>query len=319
MRMLVREAQGVLPGVEEVIEDGLHPRAVFDRGEDKGAVAPHATRVAIHHLKIGAHLGGEVDLVDDQEIRLGDAGSALARNLITAGDVDDLDGEVCEFPAETSSQVVPAGFEQQEVGMKLRVEFLEGEEVGGDVFTDGGMGAAAGFHGADAFGGQGLVTDEKLAVFAGEDVVGDCGEIQAGAQVPTELQHERGFAAADGSPDSHGEGALGEVAIERSVAQVEVPGMLQVFVGVRMGMPMRMPMSVPVSVIMTVIMTGGCAWVRRVRERGGGVWGRVHGKGSGQVWNSRASRRSWVPCHRSIIGAVWARSSRVNGMAWVAS
>jgi len=46
------------------------------------------------------------------------------------------------------------------------VESLEGEEVGGDVFADGGVRAAAGFDGGDARGGEGGVAGEEFSVFA---------------------------------------------------------------------------------------------------------------------------------------------------------
>lgn len=53
------------------------------------------------------------------------------------------------------------------------MEGLQGEEIGADVLADGGVRAAAGFDGADAAGGQGLVAGEEFGVFAGEDVVSD--------------------------------------------------------------------------------------------------------------------------------------------------
>ena len=36
----------------------------------------------------------QVGLVDHEQVALGDAGAALARNLLAGGDVDDVDGEV---------------------------------------------------------------------------------------------------------------------------------------------------------------------------------------------------------------------------------
>lgn len=43
---------------------------------------------------------------------------------------------------------------------------LQGEEVGADVLTDGGVRAATGFDGADARGGEGFVPGEEFGVFA---------------------------------------------------------------------------------------------------------------------------------------------------------
>lgn len=43
---------------------------------------------------------------------------------------------------------------------------LQGEEVGADVFADGGVWAAAGFDGADAVLGEGFVAGEEFGVFS---------------------------------------------------------------------------------------------------------------------------------------------------------
>lgn len=50
--------------------------------------------------------------------------------------------------------------------MELALEGLEGEEVCGDVFADGGVWAAAGFDGADARGREGFVAGEEFGVFS---------------------------------------------------------------------------------------------------------------------------------------------------------
>jgi hypothetical protein len=257
----MRVAVGVLPGVDDVGGDGVDADGVFDLGEDDGPLAAHAAGVAGHDVEVGADGGGEVGLVDDQEVALGEAGAAFARDLVAAGDVDDLDREVGEFAAEAGGEVVAAGLDEEEVGAELAMEIFEREEVGGDVLADGGMGAAAGFDGADAGGVEGPVVDQEFAVFAGEDVVGDGGQCEAIAQVAAELEHERGFPAADRAADADGEGAAGEVAGPGLVAEVEVSGMIEVLVGVSraavrmgvmMGMGMRMRMVVGVRVIVIV-------------------------------------------------------------------
>ena len=228
----VGEAEGVLVGVEDVRNDFGEADVVFDLGEDVGAGAAHFFRVAFHDGEVCADGGGEVGFVDDEEVGLGDAGAAFARDFIAAGDVDDLDGVVGKFAAEAGGEIVTAGFEQEDVGAEFLMEIFEGEKIGGDVFADGGVRAATGFDGADAFGGEGFVADEKFAVFFGENVVRDGGDAEAVAEMAAELEHEGGFAAADGAAHADGEGALGEVAVEREIAIVEVTGVIQVFVGV---------------------------------------------------------------------------------------
>src|SRR6516165_2986653 len=56
--------------------------------------ATHLARVAVHHVEIGTDQGRQVDLVDHQQVRAGDAGPALARDLLAGRDVDDIDREV---------------------------------------------------------------------------------------------------------------------------------------------------------------------------------------------------------------------------------
>ena len=232
---VVGDAEGVLAGVEDVGDDTVHADGAFHLGEDVGSLAAHLQRVAFHDGEVGADRGGEVDFVDDQEVALGDAGAAFARDFVAAGDVDDLDGEIREFPAEAGGEVVATGLDEEQFGSELAVQVFEGEEVGGDVLANGGVRAAAGFDGTDSGGFQGAVADEELSVFAGEDVVGDGAEAQAVAEGEAELEHERGFAAADRTTDTDGEGASGEVAGEGAVAEVEVPRMIEVFVGVAVG------------------------------------------------------------------------------------
>src|SRR5262249_50055990 len=74
--------------------------ARLEAGEEERPLAAHRPGVALHHGKAGADVRREVDLVDDQEIRARDARSALARNLVAARDVDDIDRGVDELGAE---------------------------------------------------------------------------------------------------------------------------------------------------------------------------------------------------------------------------
>ena len=66
--------------------------------------------VAGHHLERGAEEGGEVDLVDDEEIGSSDAGAALARDFFAARDVDDIDSEVGELRGKGGGEIVAARF-----------------------------------------------------------------------------------------------------------------------------------------------------------------------------------------------------------------
>jgi hypothetical protein len=86
---------------------------------------------------------------------------------------------------------------------------------------------------------------EELAVFAGENVVGDGAQGDPVAKAQTELEHQRRLAAAHRPAHPDGKGTAGEVAVERTVAILKMPGMIQVLVGMRMavGMAVRMDRS----------------------------------------------------------------------------
>jgi hypothetical protein len=53
--MAMGHAAGVLPRVEDVMDDFLQPHTVFDLGKDEGAGAAHFKGVAFHPFQIRAH------------------------------------------------------------------------------------------------------------------------------------------------------------------------------------------------------------------------------------------------------------------------
>ena len=237
--MRMGDEMGMAPGVSHMGDNGVHPEAVPDLRKDKRPVAPHGPRVAFHYAQVRPHGGGKVGFVNDQQVGLGNARTALAGDFIAAGDVDDVNGVVGEFAAEMGGEVVPTGFNQQQIGLEGAVKLLEGQEICGNVFADGGVGAAAGLYRPDAPGGQGLVADEELRVFLGKDIVGDGRHDQLIAKPLAKGKHERGFSAAHGSADAHGERAVFKIALEGQVALVEMTRGVEGVVGVRVGMAAR--------------------------------------------------------------------------------
>ena len=91
-------------------------------GEDERPVATHLAGVAVHHVEVGADVRGEVDLVDEQQVRAGNDGAAFAGDFVAGGNVDDVDGEVGQLRAEGGGQVVAAAFDEDElqVGEAIR-------------------------------------------------------------------------------------------------------------------------------------------------------------------------------------------------------
>src|SRR5262245_14139402 len=71
--------------------DGRDALAGLQIGEDERPLAAHALGVALHDGQGRPHMRGEVGLVNDQQIRAGDAGAALARDLFALRDIDHVD------------------------------------------------------------------------------------------------------------------------------------------------------------------------------------------------------------------------------------
>ena len=73
-----------------------------------------------HHVEVGADVRRQVDLVDDEQIAARHARAALARDLVAAGDVDDVDADVDELGAERRREVVAAGLEEHDLHVRER-------------------------------------------------------------------------------------------------------------------------------------------------------------------------------------------------------
>lgn len=177
----------------------IHAHALLHLREDGGAALAHLAGVALHDAQVGADGLGEVGLVDDEEVALGDAGAALAGDLVAAADVDDVDDEVGQLAAVVGGEVVAAGLDEEQVRGELGVQVLEGGEVGGDVLAHGGVRAAAGLDGADPRRREGLVPRQELGVLAREDVVGHGCQAVLVAERQAEGQHQGRLARADGA------------------------------------------------------------------------------------------------------------------------
>ena len=160
---------------------------------------------------------GQVGLVDDEQVALGDAGAALAGDFFARCHVDDVDGEVRELGAEGGGQVVAAAFHKHDVGVgKLAQHAVDGLQIDGAVFADGGVGAAAGFHAQDALRRKRAAHGEQALVFLGVDVVGDGDEVVVIAHGLAQHLQQRGLARAHGAANANAQwgqvlGAVGDV------------------------------------------------------------------------------------------------------------
>ena len=112
--------------------------------------------------------------------------------------------------------------------MEFLMQFLEREQVGGIVLPNGGMRAAAGLDGANAFGLERVVLRQKFAVFLRENIIRHGGDASSFAQAFAKLQHQRRLAAAHRPPDTNGECPLIEIAIVREFAVMKMARIIRV-------------------------------------------------------------------------------------------
>ena len=88
------DAEGMLPGVDNLANDLIETYPMFDLGKHDRTVATHLSSVTLHDLQIRADGLSKIDLIDHEQIRLSDPGPTFAWNLVPARNVDHLNGEI---------------------------------------------------------------------------------------------------------------------------------------------------------------------------------------------------------------------------------
>src|SRR5258706_4782137 len=101
-------------GFDEAHDVG-EPLSRLEVREHERPLAAHPARVAVHDLERRPDHRREVDLVDHQQVALGDARAAFARDLVARRDVDHVQGQVGELRAEGRGEVVAAGLDEDQV------------------------------------------------------------------------------------------------------------------------------------------------------------------------------------------------------------
>lgn len=184
---------------------------MLDHPSDHGPTLSHLVGLSLHQVDICAHRIRQIAFVDDQQITASDSWTTFSGHLVPTSDVNHIDDEVGQLAAVVRSEIVSAALDQEQIRLELGVQALQGEKVGADVLTDGGVGAATGFDGDDAVGAQGAVLGEELGVLACEDVVGHGRDVVFLAQRQAQLQHQSRLPGPDGPTDPNREGPVGEV------------------------------------------------------------------------------------------------------------
>ena len=177
--------------------------------EKKGACASHALRVGCHDREIRANEWREVDLVDDQQIRARDAGTALARNLFAARDINHINSQVGELRTEGCRKVVATGLDEAQLRMREAAAHLfDRGEIHGGIFANCSMGTAACLHAHDALRGQCLRSRQNELVFLCVDVIRNHEEVVLIPEPFAERLDERRFSRAHRATDSDAQGAM---------------------------------------------------------------------------------------------------------------
>lgn len=124
----------------------------------------------------------------------GHAGTALARHLVAARNIDDEDLHVDQPGGEGSGEIVATRFDEDEVERLVGGDqILDRVEVRRDVVADGGVRTAAGLHRGDALVGQHRMAAQKVCVFCRVDVVGQDRDGDFVAQGAAQRGDQRGF------------------------------------------------------------------------------------------------------------------------------
>lgn len=188
-----------------------------DKWFETQGIGAHTAGVGFHHIQVRADVWGQVGFVDDEQVALGDARATFAGDFFARSHVNHVDGEVAELGAEGGGQVVAAALNKHDVGIGvLDQHAVNGFQVDGAVFTDGGVRAAARLHTHDALGGQGTADGQDALVFLGVDVVGDGHQVVFFAHGFAQHFQQRGFARPHRAADADAQGwelfgAMGDV------------------------------------------------------------------------------------------------------------
>jgi hypothetical protein len=92
--------------MNDVADYLVHTGAVPDLRENISVGAAHLSGIALHDAEVCPDGCGQVGLVDDEQVGLGDARAAFARNFVAAGHINPINGVIRQFAAEMGGQVV---------------------------------------------------------------------------------------------------------------------------------------------------------------------------------------------------------------------
>lgn len=155
-----------MPCTHNQVHHVFHSRAILHVREKSGTAFPHPPRIALHYLQVCTHRRGEINFIDHQQVTARYTGPAFTRNLIAAGDVDDIHDEISELARVIGGKVIAAGLDQEDVGLEVGLQRFQGKEVDGDVLAHRGVRTAASFNRANTRWGKSFVPSEEFGVLS---------------------------------------------------------------------------------------------------------------------------------------------------------
>ncbi len=149
--------------------------------------------------------GGEVGLVDDEEIALHDPRSALSWDVLALGHRDHVEGVIGKFGIERRREVVTTALDEDEieVGM-IGEERIDLRQIYRRILTDASMRARTGLDTCDQIrrDQSRKALTERVGVLLGQDIVGDHAHVKVAlGELWNEFGDECGFARSHGTTD----------------------------------------------------------------------------------------------------------------------
>ena len=141
---------------------------------DDRALVPHPARLGHHGWTIDMHIGGQIKLIDHQQIRLHDSGTPLTRNIVALPDINHKHPPIHEIQREGRGKIVAATFDddQVKIGESL-FEIFGCSDVKGWVLANNRMWTRTGLDRPDLGGVNQATSFNAFSIFAGYKVIGD--------------------------------------------------------------------------------------------------------------------------------------------------
>src|SRR5581483_119365 len=162
------------------LDNLVHARACVTVSQQDGLPVSHGAALPHHALDVHPDIGRKVDLVDDQQVRLENAQSTLARDVVSTGGIDDEQPVVDQVQRKGGGEVVATAFDQHQIERpELALQLIGCLDVQRWVLANRRVGAGPRLHRHYTGGIDQTAALHALGVFFGHQVIGDDGNVSA--------------------------------------------------------------------------------------------------------------------------------------------